>query len=261
MRSPDLLDPGARQRWAGAAGIALGGHALALGAVLLWSRDAAPPPPEPVVLVELPEGASAPAASQAEAEAAATPETTPQPPQPTQAQPVRPEPLPPLQTADPLPSEPRPMPRPVPVALAQSAPLAAPQRAVSVPAPAPPAPAPASRSSGSGTKGDGPGTSAKARKAQADYFAMIAAHLQRKKSYPKEAKKARQQGTVTVRFTVARDGSVSAVSIKTSSGHDLLDGATLDLLRRVAPLPRMPSSMERDSVTLALPIDYSLRTD
>ncbi|WP_226638454.1 energy transducer TonB [Novosphingobium profundi] len=259
MRSPDLLDPGARQRWAGAIGIALGGHALALVAVLLWSRDTVPPPPEPVVLVELPEGASAPAASQADAEAAATPETTPQPPQPTQPQPARAEPLPPLQAADPLPSEPRPMPRPVPVALAQSAPVATPERAVSVPAP--PAPAPVSRSTGSGTKGKGPGTSAKARKAQADYFAMIAAHLQRKKSYPKEAKKARQQGTVTVRFTVARDGSVSAVSIKTSSGHDLLDGATLDLLRRVAPLPRMPSSMERDSVTLALPIDYSLRTD
>ncbi|GAM06650.1 TonB family protein [Novosphingobium sp. MBES04] len=224
-------------------------------------RSAAPP--EPVVLVELPEGASAPAASQADAEAAATPETTPettpQPPQPTQAQPARAEPIPPLQTTDPVPSEPRPMPRPMPVALAQSAPLAAPERAVSVPAP--PAPAPASRSTGSGKRGDGPGTSAKARKAQADYFAMIAAHLQRKKSYPTEAKKARQQGTVTVRFTVARDGSVSAVSIKTSSGHDLLDGATLDLLRRVAPLPRMPSSMERDSVTLALPIDYSLRTD
>ncbi|TYC90951.1 energy transducer TonB [Novosphingobium sp. BW1] len=261
MRSPGILDPGARQRWAGATGIALGGHALALGAVLLWSRDAAPPPPEPVVLVELPEGASAPAASQAQA--AGRPETSAQAPQPTQAQPMRPEPLPPLQTADPLPSEPR----PVPGALAQSAPVATPGRAVSMPAPAPasapaaPAPTSVSRSTGSGKRGDGPGTSAKARKAQADYFAMIAAHLQRKKSYPKEAKKARQQGTVTVRFTVTRDGSVSAVAIKTSSGHDLLDGATLDLLRRVAPLPSMPSSMERDSVTLALPIDYSLRTD
>lgn len=90
---------------------------------------------------------------------------------------------------------------------------------------------------------------------------MVAAHLQRKKSYPTEAKKARQQGVVTVRFTVARDGSVSAIGIKKSSGHELLDTATLELLRRVAPLPRMPDSMERDSVTLSLPIDYSLRTD
>lgn len=259
MPSSVLLDPGARQRWAGAATLALGGHGLALAAVLLWSHDTAPPPPEPVVLVELPEGASGPAASPSTAQAPVTPETAQQAPQPPRAQALPPEPLTPLRTIDPVPSAPRPVPRTAPVAPVQSTPAAAPQRATSVPAPT--APAPATSSAGSGRSGDGPGTSTKARKAQADYFAMIAAHLQRKKSYPTEAKKARQQGTVTVRFTVARDGSVSAVAIKTSSGHDLLDTATLDLLRRVAPLPRMPSSMERDSVTLALPIDYSLHTD
>ena len=65
---------------------------------------------------------------------------------------------------------------------------------------------------------------------------------------------------MTVRFTVDRNGNVSGVSIKRSSGHELLDTATLELLQRVAPLPRMPTSMQRDSVTLSLPIDYSLRT-
>lgn len=94
-----------------------------------------------------------------------------------------------------------------------------------------------------------------------DYYALVSAHLNRKKRYPTEAKKARQQGVVTVRFTVHSDGSVSGGSIKSSSGHALLDQATLDLLQRVAPLPRFPKSMTKDSVTLALPIDYSLRTN
>ena len=66
---------------------------------------------------------------------------------------------------------------------------------------------------------------------------------------------------MTIRFTVDRTGAVSAAAIKRSSGHDTLDRATLDLLQRVAPLPRMPSSMQRDRITLALPIDYSLRTN
>ncbi|MBT0671056.1 energy transducer TonB [Novosphingobium profundi] len=161
--------------------------------------------------------------------------------------------------------DPLPMVRPA----VQAAPI---QPVVAAPAPTPPRPAPPvaasgpsaparTVSAGSASTGDGPGTSPAARKAQQDYYAMIAAHLQRRKTYPPEARKARQQGIVTVRFTVARDGSVSAVSIKRSSGHELLDGATLDLMQRVAPLPRMPASMEKDSVTLSLPIEYSLRTE
>ena len=104
------------------------------------------------------------------------------------------------------------------------------------------------------------GNDPRARQQEANYFALVSAHLNRRKVYPAEARQARQQGVVTVRFTVDRSGGVSAVSIKRSSGHDLLDRATLDLLQRVAPLPRMPASMERDHVTLSLPIDYSLRT-
>jgi periplasmic protein TonB len=95
---------------------------------------------------------------------------------------------------------------------------------------------------------------------EADYFSLISAHLNRRKTYPTDAKKARQEGVVVIRFTVDRGGNISGASIKRGSGHALLDQATLQLLQRVAPLPRMPASMPRDSVTLSLPIDYSLRT-
>jgi len=105
-----------------------------------------------------------------------------------------------------------------------------------------------------------PGNDRHAKRQEADYFALVSAHLNRRKVYPAEARQARQQGVVTVRFTVDRNGSVSNAAIKRGSGHEVLDRATLDLLQRVAPLPRMPASMARDSVTLSLPIDYSLRT-
>lgn len=105
------------------------------------------------------------------------------------------------------------------------------------------------------------GTDPRAKKQEADYFALISAHLNRRKTYPVEARQARQQGVVTVRFTVDRSGNVSGVSIKRGSGHAILDSATLALVQRVAPLPRMPAAMQRDSVSLSLPIDYSLRTD
>lgn len=101
----------------------------------------------------------------------------------------------------------------------------------------------------------------RARKQEADYFALVGAHLNRRKVYPAEARQARQQGVVVVRFTVDRSGNVDGISVKRSSGHVILDAATLALVQRVAPLPRMPASMPRDRLTLSLPIDYSLRTD
>ncbi|MCB2074093.1 MAG: energy transducer TonB [Novosphingobium sp.] len=232
------------RRWGVACGIALAAHLLAGAAVLGWSRAAVPPVPEPVVLVELPPAAAAVSARQ--------PDEQP-----------RPDSLPPQTLMPPIDIPPvkAPLPRdavtlpppPPPVQLRRSAP-AAPSAPVAA---NPIAVAPAG--AGTGTNST-PGDDPKARAREADYYALISAHLNRKKRYPKEAKKALQEGIVTVRFTVHRDGSVSNVSIKRGSGHELLDRATLDLMQRVAPLPRMPSSMKRDSVMLSLPIDYSLKT-
>jgi protein TonB len=135
------------------------------------------------------------------------------------------------------------------------------QGAVSAPAPAA-APVLATASAATGPVASAaPGSDPRARQQEADYFALVSAHLNRRKTYPVEARRARQQGVVTVRFTVDRQGRVSDVSIRRSSGHELLDSATLDLVQRVAPLPPMPASMPRDRITLSLPIDYSLRTN
>jgi protein TonB len=151
----------------------------------------------------------------------------------------------------PLPVNPVTLPAPAPV----RQPVASPAPATATPAPAIP-----SRSS-SAAPSTAPGTNPRARQQEADYFSLVSAHLNRRKTYPVEARQARQQGVVTVRFTVDRNGGVSVTSIKRSSGHDVLDQATLALLQRVAPLPRMPATMQRDSVTLSLPIDYTLRTN
>ena len=153
----------------------------------------------------------------------------------------------------PLPVNPVTLPPPAPVRQAVASPAPAP--AAATPAPTIPA-----RSS-SAAPSTAPGTNPRARQQEADYFSLVSAHLNRRKTYPVEARQARQQGVVTVRFTVDRNGSVSGTSIKRSSGHDVLDQATLALLQRVAPLPRMPATMQRDSVTLSLPIDYTLRTN
>lgn len=239
--------PGETRQWGIAGAIALVGHAGIAALALAGVKPAEPFVPEPVVLVELPEEASAAVAPSAEiapaAQAAVPQPATPLPfevPQvrvPVSPQAVTTPPPAPPQVARPAQSAPQPVAAPAAVA------------------------APSGIGSGSGAGvGNVAGTDPKARQQEMDYFSLVSAHLNRRKTYPAEAKKARQHGVVTVRFTVDRNGAVSGAGIKKSSGHDLLDRATLDLLQRVAPLPRMPSSMQRERVTLSLPIDYSLRT-
>jgi len=227
-----VIDIGAgRSHWMLGGGFAVAGHAAVLAGVLLVNTGPVEPPVEdPVVLVELPPQA-APA------------------PAPAVVQPVQ-------QQADYVPPQILP---PRVEAPRVNAPL--PREFVATPPPPPPRAALAIAPAGSGTgTAATPGDDPKAKREEADYYSLLSAHLNRKKRYPSEAKKARQQGVVTVRFTVHADGRISGSSIRTSSGHDLLDQATLDLMERVAPLPRFPRSMTRDRVTISLPIDYSLRT-
>ncbi len=232
--------------WSMAACVALAAHVTVAAFVLLWSRPAVMPVPEPVVLIELPTDAAPAPVAVAQHEIA--------PPQPDYMPPqvvMPPIAVPPVRA--PIPKDPVALPPvPPPVQLRQAAPATPPVTAakpvVTTPA-------------GTGTGvSPAPGSDPRAKRAEVDYFSLISAHLNRRKTYPTDAKKARQEGVVTVRFSVDRNGNVSNVSIRKSSGHDILDAATLQLLQRVAPLPRMPAAMQRDTVTVSLPIDYSLKT-
>ena len=246
---PALLSTRVEPHWLAAIGLAAAAHAAAISAVLAAQPDPADPLPEPVMVVELPAGAAPEAALAPQLSAAAEPlqelpaATTPRIPAPEIE-----APLPPERVA-------LPTPRPLARNLVAPAPRPAPLARVAAPAPrlAPPTPA-----AGTGEAGGGPGNNTEASAAEADWYALISAHLNRDKRYPRDAKKAEQQGTPVVRFAVDRRGRVSDVSISRSSGHDVLDQATLELLRRVSPLPAMPRTMAREHVTITLPIEYSL---
>lgn len=241
-------------RWLSSAGaVTLAHAALVVGAI--WLGMGKPPVRivEPVVLIDLPPLA-----------AAAVPQSAQQSQQvPTEQPPI--EARPPIDApavTAPLPREFVSVPPPAPIAssAAPVRPAAVPLATPATQAPARPAPSPVAVAQTGAGNSASDGDNPKAKQQEADYFALLSAHLNKRKRYPVEAKKARQQGVVTVRFTVHADGSITGGTIRKSSGHQLLDNATLDLLQRVAPLPKFPKSMTKGSVTLSLPIDYSLQT-
>ncbi|MBV8916446.1 MAG: energy transducer TonB [Acetobacteraceae bacterium] len=84
----------------------------------------------------------------------------------------------------------------------------------------------------------------------------LAAWLQEHKTYPDDARRDGEEGRVVVRFTLDRSGTVTDVMLVSSSGHPILDGAAITLLRR-ARLPPPPAPAP-EHLSITLPIRYSL---
>ncbi|MBL8246487.1 MAG: TonB family protein [Rhodanobacteraceae bacterium] len=170
----------------------------------------------------------------------------PAPPPP----PPRPVPAIPMRAAAPAPDAPREsVPAPVPaapvlIAIANpQAPLAAPAAVLATPAATPT-----------------PATSAQARRERDAYIRALMAALLQHRSYPPEARRERARGVVQLRFTVSRDGRVLASQVARSAGHPMLDEAALAVLAAADPLPAIPPSLGRETLTVTVPVEYSLIT-
>jgi protein TonB len=101
--------------------------------------------------------------------------------------------------------------------------------------------------------------SAGAAAAIASYNQLVAAHLQRFKQYPPQAKAAGERGVARLSFSLGRNGQVLASRLGGSSGHAALDAETLAMVRRAQPFPAFPSEIRQASMSFSVPVDFSLR--
>jgi len=102
--------------------------------------------------------------------------------------------------------------------------------------------------------------SKKAKRAQQKYLAELMGWLTKHKDYPAHLKKQKIQGTVKVRFSFLKNGEVTFVNVANSSNSAQLDAAAVNVLHRASPLPPIPKILEREKLTITLPIEYSLIT-
>lgn len=86
----------------------------------------------------------------------------------------------------------------------------------------------------------------------------VMARLERFRRYPNAARARRQEGIAQLRVSVARDGSLLALSLEATSGFPLLDQAALETFRRAAPLPKVPEDRPAP-VELSFPVEFFMR--
>jgi protein TonB len=81
------------------------------------------------------------------------------------------------------------------------------------------------------------------------------------KSYPAEALDGRLEGRVHVRVVVGPDGALAAVTVKRSSGHEVLDREAVDTIRRATAATPVPPALRYREVAVEIPLVYELKRD
>jgi periplasmic protein TonB len=173
----------------------------------------------------------------------------PTPPTPPQAAAPTPAPSPPVKTASP----------PAPTGPATPAPSAS--SSATANADAPPESGVGGRGRGEEGRGraaygtgsaDGPGD---------DYIDRLQRWIARFRSYPEEAKTKKQEGTASIGFELARDGTVLDAWIAQSSGFPLLDQAALKMIHDASPVPKVPENYKGETLRFkAMPEEFHIGT-
>lgn len=115
------------------------------------------------------------------------------------------------------------------------------------PTPAVPIPEKSEATPGSQPRGAAVGT-------MSAFQRVLLSHIARFRQYPAGAKTG-QHGVTQLVFAMRRDGSVTEVWIRETSGSRLLDDAAADIIRRAQPLPVIPTDLP-DQLTIRLPISF-----
>lgn len=88
-------------------------------------------------------------------------------------------------------------------------------------------------------------------------LALIVA-TRRYKRYPAIAMEKGWQGRVEVHMVIGANGMLASVTIKSSSGHEVLDSQALDMLRKGKTTVQIPASLRGREFAIDVPVVFSL---
>lgn len=86
---------------------------------------------------------------------------------------------------------------------------------------------------------------------EADALKLIGSAIERAKTYPAIARRRGFEGTVYVSFSIGPEGEPSEIEVLKSSGYNMLDEATMKVIKKAAPYPYIDDRVE-------VPVTYRL---
>jgi periplasmic protein TonB len=93
----------------------------------------------------------------------------------------------------------------------------------------------------------------------AQYRLQIISMARRYKRYPRVALDNNWEGATEVEMRIGPDGMISALTVRSSSGHPVLDEQAVQMFRRAKPLVPIPAPLRGKEFSLGLKAIYSLQ--
>lgn len=91
------------------------------------------------------------------------------------------------------------------------------------------------------------------------YLRGIRKRIEKNWIYPQESFEEREEGAVTIVFSISPSGQLLSRRINQSSGSKRLDEESLMVIRRAAPFPPFPRDMSLSRLNIIARFNYSLR--
>jgi periplasmic protein TonB len=93
----------------------------------------------------------------------------------------------------------------------------------------------------------------------AQYRLAIMSAARQFKRYPRVARDQNWQGRVEIRLAIAPSGEISALSVRSSTGYELLDQHALEMIERAKALAQIPPALRGREFSVDIPVVFSLR--
>ena len=108
------------------------------------------------------------------------------------------------------------------------------------------------------TNGGGQQKRVNVRELQQGYWRQVNAFVKRDYRYPRLARRVRAEGTAWIELVVDAAGRILSARVLRSSGHDVLDKAALEVVRKLRALPRPPPALRWGRRPIRIPFEYKL---
>ena len=93
----------------------------------------------------------------------------------------------------------------------------------------------------------------------AQYRLQVLGAARKYKRYPRVAMDNNWEGEVLVRMVIAANGLVASVSVKTSSGYEVLDDQALEMFRKAMPMVQIPPALRGREFSIEVRAIYDLK--
>lgn len=91
-----------------------------------------------------------------------------------------------------------------------------------------------------------------------EYISYTNRTIQEKKFYPKTAKNMRIEGNCILKLTILSSGEIANIKVVERSYFSIFDKSALKIIEMIGSFKAFPQSLKRETVTLQIPIKYTL---